>query len=144
MLSGPLTMISLTRVVVEQPLQRAVAEHVVGQLGGEPGPLLGAERDVLLLDDLVELAEHEGAQLLGGQVRVVHPAAHALEQRLAHPVLQAGEGVDGRRGHGAATAGRGAGTAAGRRGADDGVGWPCGRREAVGEVHDDAARCLAR
>ena len=89
-------MISVTARVVEQALQRAVAEHVVGELGGEPDPLLGAERDVLLLDDLVELAEHDGAQRVLAEARVVHPAAHALEQRLADAVLEARERVGGR------------------------------------------------
>jgi hypothetical protein len=129
---------------VKQTLERAVAQHVVGQLGGEAGPLLGAERDVLLVHDLVELAEHDGAQLLGGQVRVVHPAAHALEQRLAHAVLQAGQGIDGRRRNGRDD-GRPRHRHAGRRRDAQGGGrLTVGGREAVGEVHADAARCLAR
>ena len=58
------------RTIVLGELDEVVEEENV--------PLSTEERDVLLLHHLVELAEHDGAQLLGGQVRVVHPAAHAL------------------------------------------------------------------
>ena len=137
-------MISVTASSSSSRWSGPVAQHVVGQLGGEPRPLLAAERDVLLLDDLVELAEHDGAQLLGGQVRVVHPAAHALEQRLAHAVLEAGQGV-GRRPAGRRDDRRPRHRDGGRRRAAQGRGrLALGGREAVGEVHDDAARCLAR
>ncbi len=129
------------RRVVEQALQRAEAEHVVGQLGGEAGPFLAAERDVLLLDDLVELAEHDGAQLVRAQARVVHPAAHALEERLAHPVLEAGEGVGRRRGR-RGGGGRTRNGDGGRRGADvTGRPWAAAARRSA--RYQDAARCLA-
>ncbi len=120
-------------VVVEQPLQRPETQHVVGQLRGEPLPLLGRQRHLLLVDDLVELAEDDLAQLLLGQARVVEPGAHPLEQRLADPVL---EPARGRRsaaaGGGTAAGGRGAGTAAGACGAAGGIGrpWAAARRSA--------------
>src|SRR5919112_1870666 len=84
------------RRVVQQPLQRPEAEHVVGQLGGEPLALLGAQRHLLGLDDLVELAQDDRPQRLLAQAGVVHPAAHALEQRLADAVLELGQRVGGR------------------------------------------------
>jgi hypothetical protein len=124
--------------VVEQPLQRAVAEDVVGELGGQPGALLGRERDPFLLDHLVQLAEDDGAQRLLGQRRVVHPVAHALEQRLGDAVLEPGERVGGRR-HGHRGGGPGCRERGGRVGL--GCGVPAlGRGESGGEVHD-AARC---
>ena len=44
---GPLTMISVTRLVGEQPLERTVAEDVVGDLVDEPLAIVA--RDARLL-----------------------------------------------------------------------------------------------
>jgi hypothetical protein len=115
------------------------------ELGGQPRPLVGRQRDPLLLDHLVELTEDDGAQLLLRQRRVVHPVAHALEQRLGDAVLEPGERVGGRNGWGRQSRGHGPGLREGGRGGR-GLGHgvpPLGRGETRGEVHD-AARCLAR
>ena len=58
---GPLTMISVTRLVGEEPLERAVAEDVVGDLERDPLPVVA--RDPGLLGELVaDVREHPLAE----------------------------------------------------------------------------------
>ena len=67
-------MISVTRVVGEQPLERPVAEDVVGDLEGEP--LAVVARDAGLLRELVaDVREHPLAEVrrVDGDVEELRP-----------------------------------------------------------------------
>ena len=79
--------------VVEELLDRAEPEHVVGDGRDERHALLGAERDPLGLDDLVEVLDDELLELTLGQRAVVELGAEAVEQRLVGAALDLGEGV---------------------------------------------------
>ena len=86
--------------VVQQALQRAVAEHVVVDVVEQPLPLLGGQRNVLLLDDVHQFLPDQRMQLLLAQRGVVESGAHPLEQRLAGAFLQLAQRVDRREGRG--------------------------------------------
>ena len=49
--------------IVQQPLQRAVPEHVVGHIPDQPGALVRGQRDLLRIDDADELFPGRAAEL---------------------------------------------------------------------------------
>ena len=84
--------------VVQQRLQRTIAEHFVVDVAEQPLPLLCGERDVLLLDDVRQFLSDQRVQLLLVQAGVVEPGTHPLEQCFARAFPQCAQRVDRRHG----------------------------------------------
>ena len=88
---GPLTMISEIAVVGEEPLERAVAEDVVGDLAGEPVAVVAREpvswRELLRDLRLDPLAHGVGV----GDVE--EPRAELADDREVDAVLELGEWI---------------------------------------------------
>ena len=79
--------------IVEQPLQRAVTENVVLDVADEPLPLLRGQRNLLLLDHMVQIRTDQRVQLALAQRGVVESAAQPLEQCCRGAVLELHERV---------------------------------------------------
>ena len=77
--------------VAQERLDRAVAEDVVGDLLGDPGPLGGGEQDVLGLHGLLQRALDHVLELGLGQLGVVQLRAELLEQGVVHLRLEVAE-----------------------------------------------------
>jgi len=81
--------------IVEEALQRAVAQDVVGDVLDQAGAFFPGERDLLAVDDARELLTGSGAKLLLRDRGVVEAGTHAFEQCSGRPLLQCGKGVHG-------------------------------------------------
>ena len=77
--------------VLEQRLERAVAEHVGADIVDEPVALRGREGELLGGDDLRELCARELVELLLGQGRVVESRADPREELFGGLLLDRGE-----------------------------------------------------
>ena len=86
------------------------------------------------------MARSCSADRLGSFIRLPMRSNSALPTRS----FRRARASTGGGGTAATTDGRGTGTADGVAVADESAGRPCAAAEAIGEVHADAARCLAR
>ena len=87
--------------IVEETLDRAVAQHVVDDFAGQALPFSRGERNLLPVHDLLELILDVLVQLGFIHRRVGDPGAEPLIEGLAGPFLEPAEGLAGHAGVGA-------------------------------------------
>ncbi|GGG92216.1 hypothetical protein GCM10011577_13600 [Pseudarthrobacter polychromogenes] len=81
--------------IVQQALEGAEAQDVVGNILDQPGAFLGRQRNLFGVDDPRQLLLGRAPQLVLGGRRVVEARAHPLEKRGGRAVLHGGEDVHG-------------------------------------------------
>ena len=79
--------------VAQERLDRAEAEHVVGDLGDQPLALVTGQRRLLVLQGPLQQLAHLGVELLRRELRVVQLRPDGLDQRPMHLLAQLGQRI---------------------------------------------------
>src|SRR5205085_12134619 len=74
--------------VLEEPVDRAVAEDVVGDVLEELGPVRARQRNALPAEDDLELLLQLAGELLLPDAPVVEERAELVDQKVVHPLAQ--------------------------------------------------------